>query len=79
MYIHTAYWLVLCVNLTQAEVIREEGASVVETPHEIQLWSIFSIGDQWGRAQPMVGGAISRPMVLVSIEKRTEQVREASQ
>ena len=26
------YWLVLCVNLTQAEAIREEGASAEEMP-----------------------------------------------
>ena len=26
------YWLVLCVNLTQAGVITEKGASVVEVP-----------------------------------------------
>jgi hypothetical protein len=26
------YWLVLCVNLTQAEVITEKGASVGEMP-----------------------------------------------
>jgi len=26
------YWLVLCVNLTQAEVITEKGASVEEMP-----------------------------------------------
>jgi hypothetical protein len=26
------YWLVLCVNLTQAEVIKEKGASVGEMP-----------------------------------------------
>jgi hypothetical protein len=27
-----AYWLVLCVNLTQAGVITEKGASVGEVP-----------------------------------------------
>lgn len=27
---YTLYWLVLCVNLTQARVIREEGASIEE-------------------------------------------------
>jgi hypothetical protein len=26
------YWLVLCVNLTQAEVITEKGASLEEMP-----------------------------------------------
>jgi len=31
------YWLVLCVNLTQAGVITEKGASLEECLHEIQL------------------------------------------
>jgi hypothetical protein len=31
------YWLVLGVNLTQAGVITEKGASPEEMPHEIQL------------------------------------------
>jgi hypothetical protein len=28
----TLYWLVLCVNLTQASVITEKGASLEEMP-----------------------------------------------
>ena len=31
------FWLGLCVNLTQARVIREEGASTEGMPLEIQL------------------------------------------
>ena len=44
------YWLVLCVNLTQAGVITEKGVSVWEVLNEIQLWGIFLISDQGGRA-----------------------------
>jgi hypothetical protein len=29
---HLLYWLVLCINLTQAGVITEKGASVGEVP-----------------------------------------------
>jgi hypothetical protein len=39
--------------------------------------SIFSISDQWGRDQPMVGGAISGLVVLDSIRRQIEQAREA--
>lgn len=39
---------------------------------------IFSITDQWGRNQPIVG-TISGLVVLSSMSKQTEQVREASQ
>ena len=49
MYV-SVYWLVLCVNLTQAGVITEKGASGGKCLHEIQLWGIFSISDQGGRA-----------------------------
>jgi hypothetical protein len=31
-YIKALYWLVLCVNLTQAGVITEKGVSVGEVP-----------------------------------------------
>ena len=42
------YWLVLCVNLTQAGVITEKGASVGKMPPQDP--GIFSISDQVGRA-----------------------------
>jgi hypothetical protein len=32
IYKYRVYWLVLCVNLTQARAIREEEASVEEMP-----------------------------------------------
>jgi hypothetical protein len=41
---------VLCVNLTQAWVITEKGASVGEMPPWDPLWGIFSINDQGGKA-----------------------------
>ena len=46
------YWLVLCVNLTQAGVITEKGAQLQlgKCLLEIQLWGIFSISDQGGKA-----------------------------
>jgi hypothetical protein len=47
--------------------------------HEIQLWGIFSINDQGGRAQHLVGGAIPGLVVLGSIRKQAEQARGASQ
>jgi hypothetical protein len=40
------YWLVLCVNLTQARVIRQTSL-LTKCPHDIQLEGIFSISDQW--------------------------------
>jgi hypothetical protein len=46
-----------------------------ECLHEIQLKAIFSISDQWERAQPTVNGAKPWLMVLGSIRKRAEQVR----
>ena len=47
------YWQVLFVNLTQAGVITEKGAKELQLGkclHEIQLWGIFSISDQGGKA-----------------------------
>jgi hypothetical protein len=41
--------------------------------HEIQLYRIFLISDQWRRAQPIVGGAIPGLVILGSIRKETEQ------
>ena len=43
--------------------------------HEIQLWGIFSISDQWGRTQPIADGAISGLVVLGSVRKQTEKGR----
>jgi len=40
--------------------------------YEIQLWGIFSISDQVGRAQ---GGAIPGLVILGSIRKQAEQAR----
>ena len=40
---------------------------------EIQLWGIFSISDQWRRAQPVVSGAIPGLVVLGSIRRQVEQ------
>jgi hypothetical protein len=34
---------------------------------------IFSISDQWGRAQPLVGGTIPGLVVLGSIREQAEQ------
>jgi hypothetical protein len=44
------YCLVLCVNLIQAGVITEKGASVGEVPQRDPAVGIFSIGDQGGKA-----------------------------
>jgi hypothetical protein len=44
------YWLILCVNLTQAGVITEKELQLGKYLHEIQLWDIFSISDQGGKA-----------------------------
>ena len=69
------YWLILCVNLTQAGVITEKGAFLEEMSHAIQLQGIFSISDQGRRAQPIVGGAIAGQVVLGSVRKQAEQAR----
>ena len=64
----------MCVNLTQAGVITEKGASVGgKGLHEIQLWGIFSISDQGGKAP--VGGNIPGLVVLGSIREHGEQAR----
>jgi hypothetical protein len=43
------YWIALCLNLKKAGVITEKKASLGEV-HEIQLWGIFAVDDQRGRA-----------------------------
>jgi hypothetical protein len=45
-----AHWLVLCVNLTQLELSQRKELQVRKCLHEIQLWGIFSISDQGGKA-----------------------------
>lgn len=56
------YSLVVCVNLTEARVLRGR-----KCLHEIHLSGIFSLSEQWGRAQSMVGGPIASLVVLGSI------------
>jgi hypothetical protein len=41
------YWLVLCVN--KIELSQRKEVRLGKCPHEIQLWGIFSVGDQRGR------------------------------
>ena len=60
-----------CVDLIQARVIREVGASFEEMP---PLDLAIKHSDQWERAQPIVGGAIFGLVVLGSIRKQAEQV-----
>ena len=60
------------VNLTEVRV-REEGASVEEISPCDPTVRHFLISDQWGRAQPMMGGVIPELLVLDSIRKQTEQ------
>jgi hypothetical protein len=64
-------WLVLCVNLTQAGVNTEKGASLEEMPPLDPTVR----RDQEGRAQPIVGGTIPGLVVLGSIRKQAEQAR----
>jgi hypothetical protein len=65
------YWLVLCVNLTQAEVITEKGASVEEMRSNCKAFSQLVIKG----GGPIVGGAIPGLVVLGSIRKKVEQAR----
>jgi hypothetical protein len=67
------YWLVLCVKLTQAEVITEKGVQLGKVLHEFQLWGIFSIRIK-GEG-PHVGGTIPGLVVLGSIREQAEQAR----
>jgi hypothetical protein len=62
-------WLASCVNLTQASVIREEGASGEEISSCDQGVDICSISDHWGSAQPTVCGTIHGLLVLGPIRK----------
>ena len=48
--IDSLYWLVLCVNLTQLELWQRKELQLGKCLHEVQLWGIFSISDQVGRA-----------------------------
>jgi len=68
------YWLVLCVNLTQAGVItkKESQKSCLD---ETQLQGIFSTSGQGGRTQPIVDGAVPEPVVLGSIREQADQAR----
>jgi len=68
---HGLYWLVLCVNVTQAGVITEKGASVEEMPPFLRPnCKAFS--------QLVIKAIVARAipgLVLSSIRKQAEQVR----
>jgi hypothetical protein len=64
------YWLVLCVNLTQAGDITDKGASARKVPP----WEAFSQLVIKGRG-PLVGGTISGLVVLGFIRNQAEQAR----
>jgi hypothetical protein len=69
------YWLVLCVNLTQAEVITEKGGSVGEVSVSMRSnCKAFSQLVIKGEG-PLVGGTISGLAVLGSIREQAEQAR----
>lgn len=61
----------MSVTLTQARPVVEEGTSVEEMPQSDPdpAAGIYTINDQWGRAQHMVGGAILGMLVLGSVRK----------
>ena len=68
------YWLVLCVNLTQAGVITEKVASVGESASmRSSCGAISQLGIMLG--EPLVGGTISGLVVLGSIREQAEQAR----
>ena len=47
--------------------------TLVDVTHFHPSDGVFSISDQWGRAQSMMGGAIPGLLVLGSVRKWTEQ------
>ena len=53
--------------------IEKKNASVRLSYRQGNLQDIFSISDWWRRAQPIVGGATPRLLVLGSIRKQAEQ------
>jgi len=73
------YWLVLCVYLTQAEVITEKGASVEKNASMRNSYKAFSQlvikARRGGGTQPTVSGAVPGLVVLRSVRKQTEQAR----
>jgi hypothetical protein len=62
----------LCVNLTQATVIGEEGAADKELPPGDPVVRHLQESDLWGRDQPIVCGPIPGLVVLGSIRKQAE-------
>jgi hypothetical protein len=68
------YWLVLCINLAQAGVITEKGASVGEMPPQDPAARHFS-QLVIKRERLLVGGTISGLVVLGSIREQAEQAR----
>jgi hypothetical protein len=49
--LYSLYWLILCANLTQARIIREEGASVGEMRSSCKAFSQLVIN--WGGPSPL--------------------------
>ena len=67
------YWLVLCVNLTQMELSQRKELQLRKCLHEIQVWGVFSISDQVGRAP--CGWYHLWLVLLGSIREQAEQAR----
>ena len=70
--------LMCCIVLYQLDICHLRGGkSQVRKCLRSGLWAslygIFLISDWWGRAQPIVGGAIPGQVVLGSIRKQAEQ------
>ena len=65
------------MSIPQARVIFEEGTSIEKRLHKIRLQAslqgIFVIYNGWGRAHPIVDGAIPGMVVLGSKRKQAEQ------
>jgi hypothetical protein len=64
------YWLVLCVNLTQAGVITEKGASVEDASMRSRCKAFSPLVIKEGG--PIVGSAIPGLVVLGSTRKQAE-------
>ena len=70
LYGQLLYWQTLDIHLTLAGALERKEVQLKKWLHEIQVYGIFSISNQWERTCPILGEAV--PGLVVYIYRKTD-------